>query len=239
MISSLTHSYFINIIIVHLCLDLKLTIRLEFYYSYFFAFPSLNNIDSRSKRIKDRIYRLKTRMASKKFLSLSDLEVISVMGGVLFLILTSQMSIPLKPVPITLQTFGVMLVGLTFKRSAAIKSIIFYLLLGAMGAPVFANFQGGYHCLMGPTGGYLWGFLAAIIFMTTFRKHLQNENLIYIFINCMLGTLIILACGFGWLGNFMGFEQAVKSGLFPFLIPGFIKIILVMISVRYLKLIQN
>jgi biotin transport system substrate-specific component len=156
--------------------------------------------------------------------------------GVFLIFINTQIIIPLEPVPITLQTVGVMLIGLTFTRKVAIQSVMLYLALGLAGVPVFTHFSGGFYKLMGPTGGYLVGFLMAVLCMTTLRKYLDNNNGFYIALNCLIGTLVIFCCGIGWLSYLIGFEAAIKGGLIPFLLPGFIKIAVLALSVRYVKL---
>jgi len=155
--------------------------------------------------------------------------------GVFLLFLTTQIIIPLEPVPITLQTVGVMLIGLTFTRKMAIQSVMLYLALGLVGVPVFTHFSGGFYKLMGPTGGYLVGFLMAVLCMTTLRKYLDNNNGFYIALNCLIGTVVIFCCGIGWLSHLIGFTAAIKGGLMPFIFPGCVKIAVLALAVRYLK----
>lgn len=145
--------------------------------------------------------------------------------GVLFLVVCSQLRIPLDPIPITLQTVGVMLIALTFKRNQAVKTILFYLTFGAIGVPVFSNFKSGMHCLLGPSGGYLFGFLVAVIIMASIKNHLNNYNVRHIAFNCLLGTSVILLCGVVWLAYYVGINTALKSGLYPFITAGIIKIL--------------
>ncbi|MGL4859067.1 MAG: biotin transporter BioY, partial [Enterobacteriaceae bacterium] len=99
-----------------------------------------------------------------------------ILTGVLLLFVMSQISIPLQPVPVTLQTVAVMLIGLTWQRAAAIKTVSVYLLLGAMGMPLFADFSAGYGVFMGPTGGYLAGFLLAVWVMTSAGSRLNYQR---------------------------------------------------------------
>jgi len=162
-------------------------------------------------------------------------EVIYVLWGVFLLFLTSQITIPLEPVPITLQTFGVTLIALTFTRKAAIQSILTYLGLGALGVPVFANFRAGVPVFLGTTGGYLFGFLAAVVVMTSIKKYFDNEKFLHIALNCLLGTVIIYIFGVAWLTRFVGFEKALSLGFVPFIIPGIVKILLLAVSLRYIK----
>lgn len=155
-----------------------------------------------------------------------------IFGGVILLSACSQFSIPLDPIPITLQTVAVMLVGLIFKRSNAIKIILIYLALGAIGVPIFANFKSGMQCLLGPSGGYLWGFLIAVIIMSSIKKYLNKRNTLHIALNCLLGTTVILFCGVLWLAYYVELNTAVKSGLYPFIAGGIIKIIFATVIVR-------
>jgi biotin transport system substrate-specific component len=159
----------------------------------------------------------------------------STLWGVFLLFLATQIIVPLEPVPITLQSVSVLLIGLTFTKKIAIQSSLLYFALGLAGIPVFTYFTGGFYKLTGPTGGYLVGFLLAIFCMTTLRKYLDNNNGFHIALNCLVGKVVIYACGIGWLSYLMGFEAAVKNGLMPFIIPGCIKIVALALALRYLK----
>lgn len=166
-------------------------------------------------------------MMSNKYRSFIK-TITYVIGGVALLFVASQLSIPLKPVPITLQTIGVMLIGLTFERSLAILSVSTYLFLGAIGVPVFANHAAGLQCLLGLTGGYLWGFLTAVMLMTTLRRYLEN-NIFLVMLNCIAGTVVILMFGVFWLAYSIGFKTALEVGLYPFIFTGAIKILLTLL----------
>ena len=163
-------------------------------------------------------------------------EFVCMAWGVCVMYFTSQLSIPLEPVPITLQTFGVLLLGLIFERKTAIKSMALYLSLGAMGAPVFANFAGGITRFAGPTGGYLIGFLVCVMVMTTLRQRLKNDHFIAIAINALVGTFVIMSFGVAWLSVLIGFKPAIYAGLMPFIVPGIIKALLLALVVRFLRL---
>lgn len=156
--------------------------------------------------------------------------------GVFLLFLTTQIIIPLEPVPITLQTVGVLLIGLTFTRKIALQSVALYLALGLAGVPVFTHFSGGLYKFMGPTGGYLIGFFIAVLCMTTLRKYLDNKNGFYIALNCLVGTLVMYSFGIAWLTHLIGFDAAIKGGLMPFILSGCVKIAILALAVRYLKL---
>jgi biotin transport system substrate-specific component len=155
--------------------------------------------------------------------------------GALLLFLTSQISIPLEPVPVTLQTLSVMLIGLTFDRKAALNAVGLYLLLGAIGLPVFSEFSGGFLHLIGPKGGYLLGFAFAVVAMGAFRTVFKRDTLLNNLVNCLLGTSLIFMFGISWLSRFIGFEMAIKGGLLPFVIPGLVKAGLLCVALGYFK----
>lgn len=160
-----------------------------------------------------------------------------VLSCVLLLFLMAQISIPLQPVPITLQTLGVMLIGLKFNRRTAFYSVLTYLSLGAAGFPVLANFSGGYHIFLGPTGGYLIGCLAAVIVMGEVNEllSLKFELLACNSFSCVVGTAMIFICGVSWLAVYLGLRQAIMVGILPFILPGLVKIFLLVAALQYLK----
>lgn len=177
-------------------------------------------------------------LTTRKFVSSKIISIIesynNIFYGVLLLFACSQLCIPLDPIPVTLQTVGVMIVGLLFARRDATLTILVYLCLGAVGIPVFAKFNSGLQCLFGHGGGYLWGFLIAVIVMSSVKKNIAKLHTRHLFLNCFLGTIIILLCGVFWLACHIGLGAAIKSGLYPFIIPGIIKILLATVVVRYL-----
>lgn len=144
--------------------------------------------------------------------------------GAALIFFMAQISIPLDPVPITLQTVAVMLIGLTFERRAAIGAVLTYLTLGAMGFPVFSDFSGGPALLFGPRGGYLIGFLPAVILMAMIQEKGVRNHFLGEALACLAGTAVIFLCGVSWLSTFLGLEKAILAGFVPFIIPGFLKI---------------
>ncbi len=155
--------------------------------------------------------------------------------GALLVTLCAQINIPLEPVPVTLQTVGVMLIALTFKRKTALEAILCYVVLGTIGVPVFAEFLSGPQVFLGPTGGYLVGFIASVAAMTTLRPRLNDQNILHIGFNCLLGTVIIYVFGISRLSMLIGFKAAIQFGLLPFILPGIVKILLLSSTLRYLR----
>ena len=130
-------------------------------------------------------------------------------------------SIPMGDTAFTLQTFAVFLsLGVLGGKWGSL-SIGIYLLLGAVGLPVFAGFQGGLGALLGATGGYIWGFLLAGLVYWGFEKLCKPIGMI-------LGLLCCYACGCGWFlqftGGAVGLAAAIGKCVIPYLIPDAVKL---------------
>lgn len=170
---------------------------------------------------------MKTQLVSRTY---PELKAIGL--GVLLLAACSQLSIPLEPVPVTMQTVAVMLLGLLYAPSLAVKTMLAYLAVGALGVPVFANFAAGTAVLFGKTAGYLWGFVAAVWLMAHLKQWgfpaAQWLNELFL---CLLGTAVIFVFGVSYLASFIGFDAAMQYGFWPFLLPGLAKAIL-LVAVR-------
>lgn len=167
--------------------------------------------------------------------SFSQNKLLMAFWGAFLLSLCSQVSIPIDPVPITLQSVGVMLIGLTFTKEDSLRAVVTYLLLGTAGLPVFANFSGGLPIIFGPTGGYLLGFLLAVYIMSSAREFFVSNSLIYTLGLCMLGTSAIFLVGIAWLAKFVGIHDAFYLGLAPFIIPGVAKAFILSLCIRYIS----
>lgn len=155
--------------------------------------------------------------------------------GTCLLFACTQVSIPLNPVPITLQTVAVLILGLTFNKAEALKSVTLYLVLGALGLPVFSNFRGGLYMLMGPTGGYLIGFLVSIWAMCTMREYLRKVATKELLLIGFVGSSIVYLIGVPRLSMFVGWQAAITTGLVPFILPGLVKSVIVAAAIGYLK----
>ena len=131
--------------------------------------------------------------------------------------LGSWISIPFVPVPLTLQTLFVLLSGTVMRRSAVIP-VTLYIVLGMLGLPLFHNGLSGIGVLLGPTGGYLIGFVpAALITGFLYEKDSKKIRIA----GLVLSIAVIYACGIAWLcwSTGIGITAGVLIGLFPF-IPG-------------------
>lgn len=172
-----------------------------------------------------------------------DIVLIALMAAVICV--CSWITVPFGAIPFTLQTFGVFL-SLRFiggKRGTA--SIIIYLLLGAAGLPVFSNFGAGIGKILGPTGGYMLGFIFSGITVILFEKFDSRIKLLRIFTDA-LALLGCYALGTVWFYSFFGKAKgmsifAVLSAcVIPFIVPDIIKIALAeIISLKTPDKIKN
>lgn len=136
----------------------------------------------------------------------------------------SQITIPAGLIPFTMQTFAVGLVATVLGKKTGTLSVAIYLLLGLIGLPVFAGFSSGIGSLLGPTGGFLIGFLANA-FITGWLCELGKNNLPMALIANLVGAFATLLFGTIWLqlSAGMDFSTALAAGFTPFILPGIIK----------------
>lgn len=162
-------------------------------------------------------------------------ELVQILIGVGLLACSAQISIPIQPVPITMHTVVVLLIGLFYSRATAVKTVLGYLSVGALGLPVFANFSGGFVHFLKPTAGYLFGFLACVAVMAAFREKMARDTFFTQLIACVLGSAVFYTFGISWLALFVGVTQAFYLGFVPFIIPGIIKGFVVAYCCKHIK----
>ncbi len=146
-----------------------------------------------------------------------------VLAGSLFLAVCSWISVPMIPVPVTMQTFGVLFLGALCGWRLGSAATLAYLVEGAMGLPVFAGGAGGVHHLLGPTAGYLVAFPLAAALAGTLAERGWTLGIVRSFALMMLGHAVILALGTAVLAGKIGIEKAVTFGLLPFLVGTVLK----------------
>ena len=155
--------------------------------------------------------------------------------GSILLTISAKIKIPFYPVPMTMQTFVVLLMGLTFGWRIGVATISLYLFEGIIGLPVFAGTPEkglGLIYFTGPTMGYLIGFLLA-----TFIAGYLNfkTNIFFIFLKLILSVSTIYILGILWLGNLIGWDKPLlQLGATPFLLAELFKITLLTVLVKKL-----
>ena len=130
----------------------------------------------------------------------------------------------------TMQTFVVFIIGMSYGWRLASATLIAYLIEGAVGLPVFAK-GGGLLYLMGPTAGYLYGMTLAAGVMGFIAEHGYAKSYIKCLIPLLIGTFIIFVLGVGYLGSVIGYDKALAGGLYPFIPSEFFKIGLAVILI--------
>lgn len=155
-------------------------------------------------------------------------DVICIVGGALFVALAAQVAIPLpfSPVPITGQTLAVLLTGVLLGSRRAGLSMLTYLVEGGVGLPVFAGGKAGVFHLLGPTGGYLVGFVVAASLVGWLAERGWDRRFISAFAAMLLGNVVIYAVGLPWLAYFVGVEKVLLAGLLPFIPGDLVKLLL-------------
>lgn len=155
-------------------------------------------------------------------------ELLLLVGATLVIALSAQVSIRLwfTPVPITGQTFAVLLVGTLLGSKRGAVALLTYLAEGLAGMPVFANGTSGWAILSGPTGGYLVGFVAAAFVTGWLAERGWDRRVWTTALAMLMGNLVIYACGLTWLAKFVGTAHVLEAGLTPFLTGDALKIAL-------------
>ena len=162
-------------------------------------------------------------------------EIMYVMSAVLMLAALSRITIPLQPVPVTGQTLGVLLTGMMLGRKRALAAMITYLFMGLIGFPVFANGAFGLATLIGPTGGYLLGFIPAAFVMGWLGDKGWFNNALTAITALLIGHAIIFVSGLLWLSHFTGWSNVLAAGLVPFLPGAVIKTLIAFVLIPIIK----
>ena len=158
--------------------------------------------------------------------------------GSIVLAISAKVKIPFYPVPMTMQTFVVLFLGISFGYKIALATVGLYLLEGVLGLPVFSNSPErgvGIAYFTGPTMGYLIGFLSAC-FLASFVN--TNDDYFKIFIKLILSVSTIYIFGILWLGTSIGWDKPIfELGVLPFLLAEILKIcLLTALTKKILKL---
>ena len=154
-------------------------------------------------------------------------SLLAIVLGSIALTISAKIKIPFYPVPMTMQTFIVLFLGISFGYKVGVLSVVFYLIEGIMGLPVFSNSPEkgiGLAYFIGPTMGYLIGFIFACLIAGIFT---YDKNHILNFLKIIIATSVIYILGILWLGNLIGWDKPIlEFGVYPFLYAELFKILL-------------
>jgi len=153
------------------------------------------------------------------------IKIVLVALGVLLLAISSKVQVPFWPVPMTLQSLVVLLIGATAGARVGGATLVSYLTAGAVGLPVFAT-GAGLAYMAGPTSGYLAGFLVAAVAVGYLSDRGHGRTLLSALAIFAVGEVAIFALGIGWLATLVGGEKALVGGLVPFVPAEILKVAL-------------
>ena len=151
------------------------------------------------------------------------INILLALFGTFLLAISSKVQVPFWPVPMTMQTFVIFLIGMTYGFKLASLTLVAYLIEGAIGLPVFAK-GGGIAYLTGPTAGYLYGMVFAAGIIGFFADRGFNNSYFKSFMSLIIGAFVIFLFGIGYLGSIIGYDKAMVAGLYPFILSEFFKI---------------
>ena len=164
--------------------------------------------------------------------------ILVIFFGSILLVISSKIKIPFYPVPMTMQTFVVLFLGMSFGYKVGLATVSLYLFEGIIGLPVFSNSPEkgvGLVYFTGPTMGYLIGFLFATFLAGYFNF---KKNILVNFVKLLVSVSIIYILGIFWLGNLIGWDKPIiQLGVTPFLLAELFKIsILALLAKNIIKL---
>ena len=167
-------------------------------------------------------------------------SLLVILLGSLILAISAKIKIPFYPVPMTMQTFVVLFLGISLGYKVALATVGLYLLEGILGLPVFSNSPErgiGLAYFTGPTMGYLIGFLFACFFASFIKK---NDNYLIIFLKLILSVSAIYILGILWLGTLIGWDKPIfELGVMPFLIAEIFKITLLTVVAKKILILRK
>ena len=155
-------------------------------------------------------------------------DLLLVAAGAAFVAGSAQVTIERWPVPITGQTFGVLLVGASLGSARGLASVGLYVLVGLLGAPIYQDQHHGIDYFLGPTGGYLIGFVVAATLVGYLAEQRWDRRLSSAVAAMLTGNVVVYAIGLPWLAAELdaGFTETLEAGLYPFVVGDLLKLYL-------------
>ena len=161
-------------------------------------------------------------------------NIFLILIGTFILTISAKIQVPFWPVPMTMQTFVVFLIGMTYSVRLSFLTLLTYLAEGAFGLPVFAA-GGGLAYLVGPTAGYLYGMTLSVILISYLANKGFTQTYFKITLSLIAGSIIIFLFGILYLGSIIGYQKAIQAGLLPFIPSEIFKIALAVAIIPTIK----
>lgn len=157
----------------------------------------------------------------KRALTIQEMALVGMCAALMGIFSQLAIPIPFSAVPLTLQTFGVVVIAVILEHKLGALSMIIWTLIGAVGLPVFAGFAGGMGALLGPTGGYIIGFIV-MTFIIGFAA--SGKNKVLLFAAAYIGQAVQYAFGVIQMKNVLGlsWNEALVAGVYPFAVKDII-----------------
>lgn len=155
-------------------------------------------------------------------------DLILVSAGAALVSISAQVAVPLSPVPITGQTLAVLLVGSALGALRGALSLVLYAVLGMVGLPVFSGAEAGVSIVLGPTGGYIIGFVFAAAFTGWIAQRAWDRKILRAIFGFLGGTAVTFVVGLPWLAITLNLslQQTLQAGLYPFILGGIVKMLI-------------
>lgn len=167
-------------------------------------------------------------IADRVFARGLPMDIALIAAGAGLTAIAAQVAIPLWPVPVTGQTLAVLLVGSTLGALRGTLSMVLYAVLGIVGVPVFSDATHGLSIVMGPTGGYIIGFIFAAALTGWLAQRAWDHRIVGAIVSFLAGTVVTFLIGLPWLAVslHLNLEQTLQFGLYPFIVGGAVKALL-------------
>lgn len=154
-----------------------------------------------------------------------------VLLGTILLACAAKIYIPFMPVPASMESLAVLFIGMSYGSRLGTLTVMAFIAEGAMGLPVFSSMNSGLPVILGPTGGYIFGFIPAAFVGGYLVERGLGRHILTAAIAGVAATSIIWICGLGYLSSFIGFKQALIIGFKPFALIDLIKVALVSVII--------
>lgn len=170
-----------------------------------------------------KVYLLYTAIQEVTHLNIRKTAIVGILAALICVF--SPLSLPIGAIPISLSTLAVYVVSSSVNKKYSVIAVAIYILIGAMGLPVFSSFTGGFQCITGYTGGYIIGYIPCAFIIGMLTDKYENKKIIYP-LSMTAGTAVCYLCGTLW---YMcraecGFSQSVAICVLPFIIGDILKI---------------